>query len=225
MAYEKLYPSDPRRALRAYLTSLPLFAMLASSSFTILTSNQPSTSRPSCGKLDFTPFLQSRELWRWVERLLWRAVVLSSQLCQVHQPRNASSATLDADESFWTWFKHYKICSSGWPAYFRTAHRSAVITIFLQGFILRYRTLTPSLSSSPSWLHDARFLIQDYRQILANSTKFPKAGERNIKVEDFVDLCVAIWEVGSGGIGERTGWVVEVSTYHDIILQFPIPFL
>ncbi|XP_006457157.1 hypothetical protein AGABI2DRAFT_123023 [Agaricus bisporus var. bisporus H97] len=219
MSYEKLYPSDPRRALRAYLTSLPLFTILTSSSFTILsstTSNQPSTAttttmQPSNGKLDFTPFLQSRELWRWVERLLWRAVVLSAQLCQVHQQRNESSTTtIDANESFWTWFGYYKICSSAWPASFRTAHRSTVITIFLQAFVLRYRSHTLSFSSSSNWLHDARFLVQDYRVILASSTKFPKAGERNIKVEDFVDLCVAVWEVGSGGNGERNGWVIEM---------------
>lgn len=41
------------------------------------------------------------------------------------------------------------------------------------------------------------------------STKFPRAGERNILVEEFVDLCVAIWEA-SGVKGEHIGWVIDV---------------
>ncbi|KAL0066998.1 hypothetical protein AAF712_005987 [Marasmius tenuissimus] len=58
-------------------------------------------------------------------------------------------------------------------------------------------------------MHTARSVIQEYRAILNVSTTFPKAGERNHKVEDFVDLCVAVWEA-SGGVGEYTGWVLDV---------------
>lgn len=41
------------------------------------------------------------------------------------------------------------------------------------------------------------------------STKFPRAGERNVLVEEFVDLCVATWEA-SGAVGEHAGWVLDV---------------
>ena len=40
-------------------------------------------------------------------------------------------------------------------------------------------------------------------------TKFPRTGERNVPVEEFVNLCVATWEV-SGAVGERAGWVLDV---------------
>ena len=62
---------------------------------------------------------------------------------------------------------------------------------------------------TPSWLPEARSVIQEYRSVLNVSTKFPRAGERNVLVEEFVDLCVATWEA-SGAVGERAGWVLDV---------------
>ncbi|KAJ3560060.1 hypothetical protein NP233_g11081 [Leucocoprinus birnbaumii] len=201
MSYEKLYPSEPLRALKAYQIALPLFTILTSE-FTLPSSTQ------ATGKLDFTPFYQLRELWRWVERLLWRAIVLSARLYEVHEdePTNGSP------ESLWVWFDHYAKCSAGWPATFRTAHRSTVTTIYLRAFVLRYRVLSESpvyIPKTPAWLHQARTLCTDYRMILSASTKFPRAGEKNIKVEEFVDLCVAVWEA-AGGMGEHAGWVIDI---------------
>lgn len=39
--------------------------------------------------------------------------------------------------------------------------------------------------------------------------RFPQARERNVKVEEFVDLCVAVWKA-SGAAGEHAGWVIDV---------------
>ncbi len=200
MSYEKLHPLEPRRALEVYLSSLPLFAIITSE-FTLCSSTQ------STGKLDFTPIIQLREMWRWVERLLCRAVVLSSRLCEVHEDESNNNS-----ESLWRWFGHYATCSAAWPSNFRTAHRSTISSIFLHGFVLRYRVLSESplyTSKTPAWLPQARSLAQDYRGVLSACTKFPHASERNVKVEEFVDLCVAVWEA-SGAIGERAGWVIEV---------------
>lgn len=57
----------------------------------------------------------------------------------------------------------------------------------------------------------ARRAIQDYRGILNASTRFPKAGERNVKVEELTDLCVAVWEVSGCKSGDAA-WVMDVST-------------
>ncbi|KAF9444615.1 TPR-like protein [Macrolepiota fuliginosa MF-IS2] len=197
MSYERLYPSEPRRALQAYLSALPLFTILTSE-FTLSSSTQ------AAGKLDFTPFLYLREMWRWVERLLWRAVILSSRLCDIHQD--------DSPDSLWQWFDHYSACSATWPSSFRTAHRSAVSSIYLRAFVLRYRVLSESpiyIPKAPSWLHQARVLAQDYRAILGSSTTFPHASEKNEKVEELVDLSVAVWEA-SGGAGEYASWVIDI---------------
>jgi hypothetical protein len=55
----------------------------------------------------------------------------------------------------------------------------------------------------------ARSVVQEYRAILTVSTHFPRAGEKNVKVENFVDLCVAVWEA-SGEVGDHANWVIDV---------------
>ncbi|PBK98454.1 hypothetical protein ARMGADRAFT_960093 [Armillaria gallica] len=194
MSYETLFPENSTRALASYSAAIPLL--------TIVESEITSAVAPTAtGKLDFASFTRSRELWRWVERLIWRAVILSSRTSNVHQN----------DASLWTWLDHYSSCSAYWPSNFRTAHRSAISVLYLRALIIRYGH-DPSIiprAKPPVWLHTARSIVQEYRAILSVSTKFPKAGERNTKVEEFVDLCVGIWEA-SGAVGEYTGWVLDV---------------
>lgn len=52
-------------------------------------------------------------------------------------------------------------------------------------------------------------MINEYRDILRATTKFPKAGTPNVAVEEFVDLCVTVWE-SDGAIGDNAGWVIDV---------------
>ncbi|KAJ3518089.1 hypothetical protein NLJ89_g117 [Agrocybe chaxingu] len=226
MSHERLSPSTPEKALEAYAISLPLFSSLQSEF-------SHNALPKSSGKFDFTVFQQLREVWRWVERLLWRAVILSSRTSNIHA--DSERASLD----LWIWLGHYNSCSEYWPPSFRTAHRSTISTIHLRALILRNgalsplpltycsrkfhspsstNTVTPAtastnqlplLTSSTTWLHAARSAIQDYRAVLTASTKFPRAGRRNVKVEEFVDLCVAVWEVG-GAYGEQAGWVIDI---------------
>ncbi len=232
MSHERLSPSEAKKALHAYAKALPLFSSLQSE-FT-----QKSIPQSS-GKLDFTVFYQLRELWRWVERLLWRAIVLSSRVTRLpveEQP----------EPRLWNWLDHYATCSAYWPPTFRTVHRSTVYSLHLRAVVLRASVLSPSpfhfnrtshpyaisstatsvatsssvsttqtqltpqsSTSTTNWLHSARSIVQEYRAILTSSTKFPCAGQRNIKVEEFVDLCVAIWEA-HGAVGEQAGWVIDV---------------
>lgn len=92
-------------------------------------------------------------------------------------------------------------------------HRSTVAALHLRALVLRARLpgLARGLDAEkpPPWLNDARQVIQEYRAILGASTRFPRAGEWNVKVEDFVDLCVAVWEA-SGAIGDHASWVIDV---------------
>ena len=221
MSHERLSPSEIQTALKAYGNALPLFSYLQSE-FT-----QKSIPKSS-GLLDFTVFYQLRELWRWVERLLWRAVVLSSRTTLIYVEG-------EPEPQLWRWLDHYATCSSYWPATFRTDHRSTVYSLHLRALVLKNGIMCPSplhLSKEPrpagpspftptatapssapitqSDLHSAaRSIVQEYRAILTASTRFPHAGERNVKVEEFVDLCVAIWEA-HGATGEQAGWVIDV---------------
>ncbi|KAF8066830.1 hypothetical protein FPV67DRAFT_1768536 [Lyophyllum atratum] len=218
MSHEKLSPTDPQAALKAYGAALPLLRTLGT-----LLSDSESSSTPSS---NVKMFLQHRELWRWVERLLWRTIVLSAH---VSTPEGSDTPETDV----WTWLRQYSACSRYWPATFRTAHRSTVSVIYLRALILRYhpihvRTESTDMTlgstsdsglgqSSPSgattaggaWLATAKAVVNDYRAILSACTSFPRAGERNVRVEDFVDLCVGVWEAG-GASGEGAGWVLDI---------------
>ena len=209
MSYEKLASSHPQQAIKSYGAALPLLSL-------IVTEMAPNAISGTSGRINLVAFTLYRELWRWVERLLWRAIIVSSRTSNVHEDGSLSG---DA-ASVWTWFEQYHACSVYWPPDFRTAHRSAISVLYLRAFILRYGATShhSSLASShseqkpPAWLHRARWLVNEYRAILNVSTTFPRAGERNVKVEDFVDLCVGVWEA-SGCVGEAAGWVVDVSFF------------
>ncbi|KAL0569229.1 hypothetical protein V5O48_012743 [Marasmius crinis-equi] len=207
MAHEKLHPTETRKALDIYAAAFPILTIIESE----LVSGVAPTS---LGKIDFSSFTRFREVWRWVERLLWRAIVLASRLLNIHHDHKTNHCRLN--DSLWTWLDHYSSCSVYWPSNFRTSHRSTISVLYLRAVVLRhtsthYATYT-SISESPTpppWMHTARSVIQEYRAILSVSTRFPRAGERNYKVEDFVDLCVAVWEA-SGAVGDYTGWVLDV---------------
>ncbi|KAG6890761.1 hypothetical protein C0992_012733 [Termitomyces sp. T32_za158] len=176
MSHEKLSPFDAHVALDAYGAALPLLESVGS-----MFSDQ--TSAASILATNSKVFTQQRELWRWVERLLWRAIVTSASI---------SESPKVPCEDVWTWFRHYIACIVYWPATFRTSHRSTISGV-----------------GEKSWLHTARMVVNDYQAVLDASTSFPRAGERNVRVEDFVDLCVGVWEA-DGASGERAGWVIDI---------------
>ncbi|KAJ7641510.1 hypothetical protein FB45DRAFT_825779 [Roridomyces roridus] len=197
MSHEKLYPSEPDKALAVYSEALPLLAMTASE----LVSNTAPIA--ASGKLNFASFTRFRELWRWVEYIIWRAICIGARICDIHRE--------DTHNSLWSWLGQYSACSAYWPSNFRTTHRCTISVLYIRALVLRNGSPLPptDLSKPPPWLHTARSVIQEYRAILSVCTRFPRAGERNVKVEEFVDLCVAVWEA-SGAVGDYAGWVVDV---------------
>jgi len=227
MSHELLSPSDPKKALAVYSAALPLLTIVETEFTTSSISPAPTPALTSSGKgkVDFTAFTRFREIWRWVERLLWRAIVLGSRIYDLHHDHRQLSPNnmCKRVDSLWTWLEHYTSCSAYWPSNFRTEHRATVSALYLRALVLRYAPSTgltsnvkPSGSTSPpAWMHTARSLIQEYRAILNVSTRFPRAGERNWKAEDFVDMCVAIWEVAGAG-AEYTGWVLDVRVIYII---------
>ncbi|OAX33790.1 hypothetical protein K503DRAFT_725395 [Rhizopogon vinicolor AM-OR11-026] len=197
MCYEKLKLSEPEKAIQVYSSALPLLSMIE---FEIPRTFTTTHSSPAS-------FANYRELWRWTERLMFRAISLLSRVCCLD----------DKNGLIWTMFTHYHACSAHWPTKFRAGHRSTVAVLYLRAFIIRFQTssttATPSFSlqseKSSQWLSTARSVINEYRTILDSSTSFPRAGERNVKVEDFVDLCVAVWET-SGAMSDRVHWVLDI---------------
>ncbi|TCD70384.1 hypothetical protein EIP91_003737 [Steccherinum ochraceum] len=198
MSHERISPDEPQTALNAYLSASSLLKAIAS--------DIPCSLPLQAGGVAGDPgsFARYRELWRWTERLLRRAIILSAKLSDLSQSQ-------DDGHSIWALFGYYRTCSAHWPATFRPHHRSTVLVLHLRALILRARALSPAAlkTKAPRWISMARSAIQEYRTILNVSTVFPRAGERNVKVEDFVDLCVAVWEA-DGAVGEYAGWVIDV---------------
>ena len=203
MSREKLCPEDSELAIRAYATAIPLLNVIEFEISHALTAQATPSS-----------FSQCRELWRWVERLLFRAITLL-----------ARTRYLDDQEGLiWDLFTHYESCSPHWPPTFRSSHRSIVAVLHLRALIFRFRAPSPPVTPTPSlqpdkppqWLNTARSIINEYCTVLDRSTHFPRAGERNVKVENLVDLSVAVWEA-SGGIADRAEWVIDVG-HHSVLL-------
>lgn len=197
MCHEKLHPENPELAIQAYTAAIQLLIVIEYEIPGSLAAQTPPSS-----------FSQYRELWRWAERLMFRAVTLLARTRHLDDP----------DSLIWNFFTHYESCSTHWPPTFRTSHRSIIAVLHLRALIIRFRApsslVTPSPSPQsekpPQWLNTARSIINEYRTVLDKSTQFPKAGERNIKVEDLVDLSVAVWEA-SGTVADRAQWVIDVS--------------
>jgi hypothetical protein len=57
---------------------------------------------------------------------------------------------------------------------------------------------------------EAKAVTGDFKTLLESTTRFPKAGERNEPVEEFVDLIYAFW-TANGFRAEYSEWIIEVS--------------
>ncbi|PFH52497.1 hypothetical protein AMATHDRAFT_139942 [Amanita thiersii Skay4041] len=213
MSHELLSPSDPSRALSSYRSAIPLLD-LAATEFGLARSTSPVLT--ITGGAGLTSFSSFRELWRWADRLIWRAIIICARTSDILCDDSSHS---ESDEHLWSWLKQYSACSASWPPDFRTAHRSTVSVIYLKALAVKHgRALRASMLAAPvstrvkkvpAWLSVARSVINDYRGILNHCTHFPRAGERNSRVEDFADLCVAVWEA-AGASGDHASWVLDI---------------
>ncbi|KAI0694071.1 hypothetical protein BC835DRAFT_1487974 [Cytidiella melzeri] len=195
MSHEHLSPDDFERAFSVYAAALPLITAVVA---------ELQSCFSAASNAQVVTFTKYRELWRWSERALRRAIILSARLHDV-------SKGDDQDHSLWTLFELYRTCSAHWPSSFRPRLRSAIATIQSHAFVIRARVLAPDLLKikAPRWISSARSILQETRSMLSVCTRFPRAGERNNRVEDFVDLCVAVWEA-DGAVGDQAGWVIDL---------------
>ncbi|KAJ1303827.1 hypothetical protein OPQ81_008249 [Rhizoctonia solani] len=168
MSHERLMNGD--EAIAAYEAALPLIASF----------------NPKPGEQGL--FEARRELWRWVEMLLYRASIMSA----IYQSPNDALKFM----------RVYAVFSTVWPATFRPNHRATLYTLYA-------RTLCISdTRGTPTWRDEARKITNEMRQVLGQTTVFPRAGQINHKVLDFADGVVALWEAG-GELEEDAGWVVD----------------
>ncbi|KAG8942346.1 hypothetical protein FRC04_003798 [Tulasnella sp. 424] len=149
------------------------------------------------GKTKIELFTKYRELWRWAERIIRGAVIVSARTSSIMETLRH--------------LRLYSIYSYHWPSTFRPHCRSAIYTLHMRALCLappRLDPRDPGALSKQAWRDEARRLASEMKVLLENTTEFPRAGEVNHRVLDFVDLCVAAWE--RGGFDEMDAtWVID----------------
>ncbi|VDC06392.1 unnamed protein product, partial [Peniophora sp. CBMAI 1063] len=216
MCIEKLEPSNAPKALEIYLTAVLSLPTLESSI---------SGSAPAPTAQSFASFVRYRELWRWAERLLYRAIVLAARVCVLGGGEAGGEGEVDGGNEegeggggkeasvLWSLLAHYQTCSAHWPPTFRPKHRTTIASIHVRALILASRL--PSSSASSSFISKkelgskARRVIKEARDVIGATTSFPRADQRNSNVEELVECAVAAWEA-SGADGVRAGWVMDI---------------
>jgi hypothetical protein len=134
MSYEKLHPSDLQGSLDVYLSASILIETLESE----IPRTVPTAGSSNPQSSSYTQYL---ELWRWVERLLWRTIVIAVRV-------STDEPTLSA------LFRQYFACSSHWIPSFRSQHRSTVSTLYLHFVISQAKA-----SKSPGSGHRCSELV------------------------------------------------------------------
>ncbi|KLO16848.1 hypothetical protein SCHPADRAFT_937555 [Schizopora paradoxa] len=186
MSHERISPGSPVLALAAYDKGCSLLK-----SFSI-----PKSLPTRPGKSNLDSFTRYRELWRWTDMLLWRAISISAK------HRNIDDAL--------PLLRSYMLHSSHWSSNFRAVHRQRIFALYLRALILYADCLpSPLFANKAAWSTEMRSVINEYRLILGSTTSFPRAGERNILVEEFVDYCVAGWEA-CGAAPDQAVWVIDI---------------
>jgi hypothetical protein len=194
MCHEKTKPGSPQDTLTIYLTAVLSIPTLEAEIARTAPPNPAPAPAAGPVRLPYTSFTRYRELWRWVERLLWRAVVLAARAYALGAP----------DEPvLWALLAQYQACAAHWPPTFRPAHRTAVAGLHLRALVLRARmpAVLPNPASAAAipdgkaaWVATARRVVRDARDVLSATTRFPRANERNARVEELVDLTMAVWD-------------------------------
>ncbi|KZS95292.1 TPR-like protein [Sistotremastrum niveocremeum HHB9708] len=183
MSYERQSPPNFEKALTAYEASIPLITSV----------RIPQSPYTHSGRANLEAFTRYREFWRWVERLLHRAIIVAARTKPIDDVLNL--------------LKIYRTQSTHWPSYFRPTQRSLTLNLHMRSLIKLINH--HGRVNGSQHLSEIRSVSNDYRVLLGATTKFPRAGHRNVPVEEFVDLCVAAWDSG-GMIGEQAGWVIDI---------------
>jgi hypothetical protein len=144
-------------------------------------------------------FTSYRELHRWTQLTLFRAVVLSSR-------------TQSAMEIIQVARQHRHCSITGhWPVSFRSRHRLVILDIHMRALIKTSSHHKDGYGITER-MNEAKAVAHDYKALLESCTHFPRADERNEPVEEFVCLLFAFWSA-NGFRSEWTDWIIEVVNF------------
>src|SRR6267378_2359374 len=103
MSLEKIKPADTFTILSVYLSGTKALPTIESSISRSLPANSLPAQSSGTGHINNPPFTRYRELWRWVECLLRRAILAASRTC---------SLSGEQESALWTLFSQYQTYST-----------------------------------------------------------------------------------------------------------------
>lgn len=195
LCYELCQQPQAERALEAYREATNLFASLPDLTRSFNESflnTEPSLLRQP------SSFSTYREAHRWISRALSRGTVISARSTHLH-------TTL-------AFARTYHLIAREWPTSFRPRQRQVMLSIYLRvlhAAYMPYPALPPKKgtrwfvfdkefpakgSMADIWLRESRAVMSQGQRLLNETTKFPKAGEVNWLVVNFIQRCVELWE-------------------------------
>lgn len=124
-----------------------------------------------------TDFASRREALRWLSKALARATVISGRSDDLQRTLRFARA--------------YHTIGRDWPIPFRPKQRQAMLDIYLQA-LQADRPPTPILR----WQKETRSALIHGQRLLGGTTTFPRAGETNWAVINFIERSVELWEDG-----------------------------
>ncbi len=240
--------SAPQQALECYCAALTLLLQIPdfqrAHAFAFLSDTPPSTTQASPRTAPAFPAY--RESLRWISTALCRGAVLSARGAQ-------HDVTL-------RWLRDYHAFAHAWPASFRPRQRMFMLNLYMRALHAacpadRHALVPPEYqwstqinlgetatgSAHQIWTREVRQAMQHGQELLAATTSFPRAGEVNGPVTDYIKGCVALWQKGGcsltegrtlskvshGGIHVGCRWLTRPSADplvgHDHDFPFPTP--
>ncbi|KAJ9108884.1 hypothetical protein QFC21_000205 [Naganishia friedmannii] len=150
--------------------------------------------------LNNSAFTSLREAHRWISRALCRGSVLAAR-----QPH------VDVTLRF---VRSYHAIAQLWPSTFRPSQRSFMLKLYLSALHNSYishpssraspgfqwfvfpmpSTILPNGTVAQLWSREAVAAMEQGRILLGQVTEFPKAGNINWRVVEFMQACVRLWE-------------------------------
>lgn len=179
-------------AIRLY-SDLPSLVIPLANSFLVKEAPLESTFNNST-------FMGLREAHRWVARALCRGSVLAAR-----QPH------VDVTLRF---VRSYHAIAQLWPSTFRPSQRSFMLKLYLSALHNSYiphpssraspgfqwlvfpmpSTIMPNGTVAQIWSREAVTAMEQGMVLLGQVTEFPKAGNINWRVVEFMQACVRLWE-------------------------------
>ncbi|WVQ76332.1 hypothetical protein IAR50_005997 [Cryptococcus sp. DSM 104548] len=215
ISYELSSPTNTALAIQTYLSTVPLLQSLQSFTLPIPAYLGKSPARVAS-------FEAHREVFRFISTALARSAVLSSR----ESGQEARQQSLQILRTFHT-------LSANWPSGFRPIQRQKLLILYLHALhsspftsgSLLYTSQPSSLSPAQLWHSEVLHALTQGKNLLSNTTSFPRAGAVNHPVLLFTTLSTQLYALSplSSSLSQATldllWWAMTLTFQSQSILR------